>query len=98
ARITAKDGLLEQRLAAGKTDREITDELYLTCLSRFPIPQEYTAIEQALGAAQPPPASASTPSTSGKATLPSDPKDARKQVFADLLWALLSGPEFQFNH
>ncbi|HLK56354.1 MAG TPA: DUF1549 domain-containing protein [Chthonomonadaceae bacterium] len=92
ARIQAKDGQLQQYLASGKSDREITDLLYLTSLSRLPTPQERTAIEQALRAAQP---SASAADKSGP---PADAQATRKQVFADLLWALLSGPEFQFNH
>ena len=29
---------------------------------------------------------------------PPDARAVRKQVFGDLLWALMSGPEFQFNH
>jgi hypothetical protein len=29
---------------------------------------------------------------------PVDRRSLRKQVFADMLWALISGPEFQFNH
>ena len=46
----------------------------------------------------------STPTLPAAGTLPlpgipsPDSRALRKQVFADMLWALMSGAEFQFNH
>jgi hypothetical protein len=50
----------------------------------MPRPAELSALRSALA---PPPAA----SKEERASL-------RKQVFADFFWALLSGPEFVFNH
>jgi hypothetical protein len=88
-KIVAKEGFLQKLLESKRTDREIMEELYLTCFSRQPGPREKAAVLTALKAA----AAGSSPS--GK---PTDPTAVRLQVYSDLLWALLSSPEFVFNH
>jgi hypothetical protein len=83
-KIAAKGGLLDRLLAAGTPDAAVLDELTMSCLCRHPAPAESSLVFAALAAA-------------AKSGAP-DPKADRKQVFADMLWALMSGPEFQFNH
>lgn len=82
AKILAKDGTLARLLDAGASDDAIADNLYLRCLSRPPHAAERVALRSTLTAA-----------LAGV-----DATETRRQVFADLLWALLSSPEFIFNH
>jgi len=84
-KIAAKGGLIDRLLDADKTDLEILDELYLACFSRPPTRPEREIVERALASAL-------------RQAPKSDPQMVRAQVFTDLLWALLSSPEFVFNH
>lgn len=83
-KISAKDGTLAKLATARKSDMEIVEELYLACFSRKPTPSEHNAVSEALA-------------TAGGKT-PEEIAAARQQVFADLLWAMLSSPEFVYNH
>jgi hypothetical protein len=83
-KILAKGGTLAQLLQTDKPTGALLDDLYLRCLSRLPTQAERRAVRDALAL----PA----------AQTPADSADRRKQVFADLLWALLSSPEFVYNH
>jgi hypothetical protein len=85
-KISEKGGVIDRLLGAGMGDRAIIDELYLACFSR-----EASKVESAnnLGIIRAALASAQTEI---------DRNEARRGVFVDLLWALLSSPEFQFNH
>jgi hypothetical protein len=85
-KITNKKGFLALLMAAKKTDTEIMDELYMACLSRVPTPSERGAVQRALASAL----NQSKPNP--------EPGVIRTQVFGDLLWAIVSGPEFVFNH
>jgi hypothetical protein len=49
--LSEPENRLGRLLAAGKTDREIVDELYLACLSRFPSDDEGRAVEARLAKA-----------------------------------------------
>lgn len=104
SKITAKGGTLEHLLKSAEnakgtnsvsnndsthTDNELLDTLYLTALCRFPTPAERTAVQHALASMPPAPA---------KGEKAMDRQTLRGQVFADLFWALLSSPEFVFNH
>ncbi len=84
-KITAKSGVLEHLLSGAASDDAIADELFLRCISRHPCAAERAAIHNALSAPRPP-------------ILGESNKEGRRQVFADLFWALLSSPEFVFNH
>jgi hypothetical protein len=95
AKISASGGVLDRLLDSGKTDAAILTELYLSALSRPPSDAEKTVFSTALTAALP---TALAPKSADGKAQPPDTRAVRFQVFGDLLWALLSGPEFQFNH
>jgi hypothetical protein len=84
-KIADKKGFLARLVTAKKMDTEIVDELYMTCFSRLPTSAERGAVQRALASAQ-----------QGKTTVGAE--SLRLQVFGDLLWAMMSGPEFVFNH
>ena len=90
-KVSAKGGIVDGLIDARKTDREIVDELCWTCCSRSASAAEIVAVDRAMATAMKPQASATV------AKKP-DPASARRQVFIDLLWAMLSSPEFTFNH
>ncbi len=86
-KIPAQGGRLEQLITAGRSDVEILNTLYRVTFSREPTPAEKRVALSVLAEA----------TTDNRLT--SDQKQAnRKQVFADLLWAMMSGKEFLFNH
>ena len=92
-KIAAKGGLLDRLLGAQTSDTTVLNELYLTCLCRPPTSAESKLVLLSLADSLKTPAAPGT-----KQITPPDARTARKQVFGDLLWALMSGPEFQFNH
>lgn len=89
------ESALGRLLDSGKSDAAILEELTLAALSRLPSVAERNQIENALNSALH--SAPSAVSGDGKAQ-PPNTRAIRAQVFGDLLWALLSGPEFQFNH
>ncbi len=89
-KVSAKGGIIERLLDEKKTDQQIVDELYITCLCRTATSAETATALRSLRAALGEPRN-----PGGK---PVDPRNIRAQVFGDLLWAMLSSPEFVFNH
>jgi Protein of unknown function (DUF1553) len=81
------DASAAAKMIAGKSDdREIVDRLFLSALSRHPTGPEGERMLKVLKEA---------------ATGQSDPKAiaaARRQAVEDLYWAVLTCPEFLFNH
>ena len=112
-KVAAKGGVLDRLLAASLSDQAVLEEITLACLCRPPTPVEsrlvMAAITAALASAPTSGADSGAP-TSGVSQVPmaADSLGAvplrlgspaiRKQVFSDMLWALMSGSEFQFNH
>jgi hypothetical protein len=86
-KIAAKGGLIDHLLDAGLTDPSVLEAMTLACLCRRPTATESRLVADALATA-----------TGPAPAKPPDRRTARRQVFADMLWALMSGPEFQFNH
>jgi hypothetical protein len=103
-KVAAKGGLVDRLLAAGKSNTELIDEIYLATLCRKPTAAELRSIQASLQSAEPSqktPSPPTQPSAHPITQSPSNPLTStqqKSQVFADLLWALLSGPEFVFNH
>jgi len=90
SKVSAKGGTIDRLLDEKRTDQQIVDELYVTCLCRSATAAETNAVLRSLRAALAEPIK-----PGGK---PLDPRIVRAQVFGDLLWAMLSSPEFVFNH
>jgi hypothetical protein len=82
-KIIVTNATLERLLASGPTTDALIDDLYLRCLCRRPTPSERRAVIDALFPA---------------ITNARDLVERRRQVFGDLLWALLGSPEFVYNH
>lgn len=113
-KISAKGGLVDRLIEAKKSDSEILDEMYLACYARYPTAAERQAILKEIQAAMtppaPPPANAGQAAPQQgqpqaqsqgqpQAQPPAfDPAAARRQVLEDVLWSLINGKEFVFNH
>lgn len=154
-KISANDGTVAALINAKKSDKEIIEELYLTCFGRFPSESETEAalntIDEAVNPMPARPAEPARPTAPKAAPKPAvkatpkpaaakpaeakpaeakpvaakpveakpaeakpaeakpaetkpaeapkvDPVVARRQVLEDLLWALINGKEFVFNH
>ena len=84
--LRADDGAIDMFLKLGLSDRKILDHLYLSALSRYPSERESEALLAVLEEAE-------------QETL-TDPleRDARRKPLEDLMWAMLTGKEFLFNH
>lgn len=82
-KINAETGTLHTLLAQNLPPQETTERLTKIALGRSPAPAETAAVLQALKSA---------------AQTAKSPAEAQKTVFADFFWALLTGPEFLFNH
>jgi len=84
--LTAKDGTIDMFLKLGLSDAKAVEHLYLAALGRPPGVEEKAQILAALDEAR-------------KETA-RDPleKDPRRKPFEDLMWAMLTGKEFLFNH
>lgn len=94
-KISAKGGIVDKMLEAKKTDAEIIEELYLTCFGRYPSPDESKAAQAAVTEGMEPPDEAAKDKDPKEKF---DPVKARREVLEDLLWALINGKEFVFNH
>lgn len=80
---------LKALFESGQKTREITEELYLSILSRFPTPEEMRIVEtygSPMGA--PKSGSGSKSSTTTK----------RREDWTDIAWALLNSEEFLYRH
>ena len=84
--LRARDGAIDMFLKLGLSDAKILDHLYLSAFSRYPAAAEKAQILGALAEAK----------KAGAA----DPleKEPRRKPFEDLMWAMLTGKEFLFNH
>jgi hypothetical protein len=84
--LTAKDNTIDMFLKLGLSDAKAVEHLYLSAFSRPPTADEKTQILAALAQA--------------RRETAQDPleKDPRRKPFEDLLWAMLTGKEFLFNH
>ncbi|MGD9647885.1 MAG: DUF1549 domain-containing protein [Pirellulales bacterium] len=85
ARVRSDTGLVARLLAAGKTDEDLTREIYWRALGRGPTEAERELCQGELAAA-----------LAASAAL--DQGAVRRQFFEDLMWAVLNSKEFVFNH
>jgi len=76
---------LKALFAPGRKTREITDELYLTILSRFPTPEEAKTAELY--------SSFKTPARPG-----APPTVKRREDWVDIAWSLINSTEFRYRH
>ena len=69
----------------------ILDHLYLSALSRYPTEKEKQALLATLDAAE---------GSAGTAPGPADiaAQNRKREALEDILWSLLAGKEFLFNH
>ena len=70
-------------MAEGATDEAIVRRLYLSALSREPLPEEQKALAEAMAR---------------DAGGPGGSPENRRLVLEDMAWALLTSKEFLFNH
>lgn len=84
--LSAKDGTIDMFLKLGLSDAKAVEHLYLSTFSRLPTANERSQILPAL--------------TEARQATAQDPleKDPRRKPFEDLMWAMLTGKEFLFNH
>jgi hypothetical protein len=81
---------LKALFASGRKTREITDELYLTILSRFPTQEEAKTAELY--------SSFKTAAKPGAAK-PNAPQAAkRREDWVDIAWSLINSTEFRYRH
>ncbi|HUG81778.1 MAG TPA: DUF1553 domain-containing protein [Bryobacterales bacterium] len=81
-----QEGAIEMFLKLGLSNVKILDHLYLSALSRYPTDAERKALMAALDEAE--------KETAADAL----ERDPRRKPLEDLMWAMLTGKEFLFNH
>ena len=84
--LRADDGAIDMFLKLGLSDKKVLEHLYLSALSRYPTPRENEALLGVLEEAE--------------RETSADPleRDPRRKPLEDLMWAMLTGKEFLFNH
>lgn len=82
-KLRAENNTIGSFLKLRLPDTMIVDYLYLSAFSRYPSAEEKRAVMEVL---------AKEMKTAG------DPEAQRRQIYEDLLWAILTGKEFLFNH
>ncbi|MEZ5361189.1 MAG: DUF1553 domain-containing protein [Bryobacterales bacterium] len=86
-RMLSEDGnVIDMYLRLGLSNAKILDHLYLSALARYPDAREKGALLPALEQAQ------------RQAARDPLERDPRQKPLEDLLWAMLTGKEFLFNH
>jgi hypothetical protein len=85
-KLSAPDGYVALFQKLGLSDSRVLEHLMLSAYSRYPSDEERSAMLEALSKAR---LSAVTPEAA---------KDARRQAMEDMVWAMLTGKEFLFNH
>ena len=84
--LSEEGNVIDMYLKMGMSNAKILDHLYLSALARYPDEREKGALLPALEQAQ---------REAARNPLERDP---RRKPLEDLLWAMLTGKEFLFNH
>ena len=84
--LSEEGNAIDMYLRLGLSNAKILDHLYLSALARYPSERERAALLPALERAQ---------QEAARNPLERDP---RRKPLEDLLWAMLTGKEFLFNH
>ena len=84
--LRSEDNALDMYLKLGLSNDRVLEHLYLSAFSRYPRPEEKARLIEALEEAE--------------RQTAADPleRDPRRKPLEDLMWALLTGKEFLFNH
>ncbi|HCC56699.1 MAG TPA: hypothetical protein DEQ47_05455 [Solibacterales bacterium] len=85
-KLSAPDGFPALALKLGLSDSRLLDNVFLSAYSRYPSAEEKQPMLAALQGAR---------VQTGSSELQ---KDARQKAIEDMLWAMLTGKEFLFNH
>jgi len=84
--LRAEDNAIDMYVKLGFSNDRVLEHLYLSAFSRYPSQEEKARLTEALVEAE--------------AQTAADPleRDPRRKPLEDLMWALLTGKEFLFNH
>ncbi|MGH9769666.1 MAG: DUF1553 domain-containing protein [Blastocatellia bacterium] len=85
-KLRRPNGIVDSFVKLGMSDEMMINHLYLAALSRPPRPDEVSHLLAVINE--------SKDATKGSGDLPSE----RRQAIEDLVWAVLTGKEFLFNH
>ncbi len=83
-KLRAPGGTVDMVARLGLSDAQVIDYLYLSAFSRYPTRTERQEFIKALEEAE---------TKKGEAT-----GDAHREALVDMTWAILTSPEFMFNH
>ena len=84
--LRADDNAISMYLKLGLSNDRVLEHLYLSAFSRYPTEQEKDRLSKALEEAE---------RQTAENPLERDP---RRKPLEDLIWAMLTGKEFLFNH
>lgn len=85
-KLSDPSGYVALVLKLGLSDSKIIDHMMISALSRYPTESERTAMLAKLAEAR------------NVRGTPEFVKEARQQALEDMVWAMLTGKEFMFNH